>query len=85
MIKPGTFCVATAATMVAVSAVMPGRTDFDPNQMIKAQTESVGRPTGISLRQIEYCLDKDRRDDQTALNVTFAGLDSKCPIDQGEI
>ena len=79
-------CVATAAaTMIIAAALMSGRADADPDLLIKAQTKSVDRPIGISLRQIEYCLNKDRKNDKVALNVTFAGLDSKCPIEQGEI
>jgi hypothetical protein len=87
MIKAGASiaCVATAATMIAASAVTSGSTRSDLDQLIKAQTNSVDRPMDISLRQIEYCLDQDRKNDQAALNAAFAGLDIKCPIDRGEI
>jgi hypothetical protein len=45
----------------------------------------VDRPIEISLTQIEYCLDRDSKKGQTALNVTFAEHEGKCPIDQAAI
>ena len=84
MVRAFIACAATAATVVAASAVLSGTTlaHSDLDQLSEAQTESVERPIGISLTQIAYCLDReDLKKGQTALNDTFAVRDDKCPID----
>ena len=81
MMKVGAFI---ACAMIAASAVISGtalaRSDLD--QLTKTQIRNVDRPIEISLTQIEYCLGRDAKKGQTALNVIF---DDKCPIDQVRI
>ena len=81
MMKVGAFI---ACAMTAASTVMSGTAlaRSDLGQLTKTQIRSVDRPIEISLTQIEYCLGRDSKKDQTALNVIF---DDKCPIDQVRI
>jgi hypothetical protein len=80
-------CAFIACAMVAASVVMPGTAlaDYGLDQPTKAQTRNIDRPIEISLKQIKYCLDRDSKHGQTALNVTFAERDGECPIDQAAI
>jgi hypothetical protein len=60
-------------TAIAATMMMPGSPFMGvPLDLL--------RPFGIGLKQIEYCLLQERRNDQTALFP--AEDDHKCPIDR---
>lgn len=47
----------------------------------KLPTELLNRPFGIGLRQIEYCLSQEQRNDQIALFLPLGEGVFKCPIE----
>ena len=69
-------------TVIAAAMVMFGTVLMDArfDQVTKLPTEILNRPFGIGLKQIEYCIFQERRNDQTALFP--AEDDHKCPIDR---
>jgi hypothetical protein len=71
-------------TVIAAAMVMFGTVLMDArfDQVTKLPTEILNRPFGIGLKQIEYCIFQERRNDQTALFPTFAEDDHRCPIEQ---
>jgi hypothetical protein len=66
---------------IAAAVMMPGSAlmGVPLDHATKLPIEILG-PFGIGLKQIDYCLLQERRNDQTAL---FPAEDEhKCPIDQ---
>jgi len=80
-------CVRTAITMIAASAMMFGSTHSDFARPIPARAQTGNQSMPISLEQIEYCLNEERKNDQTAtLGASFERQDhNSCPIDQRKI
>ena len=63
-------------TVIAVAVVMSG-TVLPDAHLSDTKPETLNRPFGIGLSQIEYCILQTRRDDQIALfDHVF-----KCPIE----
>jgi hypothetical protein len=79
--------VSPVITMIAASAMMFGSPHSDLARPITAQTQTGNQSMPISLEQIEYCLNEERKSDQTAaLGVGFERPDHhSCPIDQRKI
>ena len=80
-------CLGPAMTMIAASAMMFGSAPSDFARPITAQTQIGNQSMPISLEQIEYCLNEERKNDQTAaLGASFERQDhNSCPIDQRKI
>jgi hypothetical protein len=73
------------APVIAAAVVMSGTVLMNAplDHVTKLQIEILNRPLAIGLKQIEYCILQERRNDQTALFPPLAEDDhNRCPIEQ---